>query len=278
MRRLLPILGLVVLAVACADGATPARTSDPGRPTGTAPPGRPAVVEQVVDGDSLRAVVDGAPVEVRLQGINAPERDECWADAARDALQGLVAGAEITLVGHDLDQFGRLLAVVYAGPLDVNRSLLEDGHAIATAGEHPLLADFLAAEADAFSRGRGLWARDACGPALDHGVRILHLEPDAPGRDDTNPNGEFIQIANQGDAIDMTGWAIRDESSVHRFRFPAGFVLGAGAIVTVRSGPGVDAPDTLYWGADTTVWSNAGDTALLLEPSGAIADRVRYAG
>lgn len=278
MRRLLPILGLVVLAVACADGATPARTSDPGRQTGTVPQGRTALVEHVADGDSLRALVDGASVEVRLQGINAPERDECWSDPARDALRTLVADREVVLVGDDVDQFGRLLAVVYVGPVDVNRRLLEDGHAIATAAEHPLLADFLAAEAEAVSRGKGLWARDACGPALDHGVRILHLEPDAPGRDDTNPNGEFIQIVNEGDAIDMTGWSIRDESSVHRFRFPSGYVLGAGASLTVRSGPGVDTAGTLYWGADTTVWTNAGDTALLLEPSGAIADRIRYSG
>ena len=92
--------------------------------------------------------------------------------------------------------------------------------------------------------------------------------------------GRNVRIVNQDKSAgaEGPGWAIRDESSVHRFRFPAGFVLGAGAIVTVRSGPGVDAPDTLYWGADTTVWSNAGDTALLLEPSGAIADRMRYAG
>ena len=72
---------------------------------------------------------------------------------------------------------------------------------------------------------------------------------------------------------------LRDESSVHRYTFPPGVVLDTGGITVIRSGCGVDQPpDLLYWCADGPVWTNAGDTVLVLEPSGAIADRARYLG
>ena len=43
------------------------------------------------DGDSFLAIVDGGEEEVRLIGINAPERGECLADDARQALVELAA-------------------------------------------------------------------------------------------------------------------------------------------------------------------------------------------
>jgi hypothetical protein len=68
---------------------------------------------------------------------------------------------------------------------------------------------------------------------------------------------------------------LRDESSVHRYLFPDGFTLGPGARVTVRSGWGDDDGDTLHWGAGS-VWSNDGDTVLLLDAAGNVVDRRRY--
>lgn len=235
-------------------------------------------MDTVIDGDSLRIVIDGVSTEVRLLGINAPERDECWADEARSSLESLTAGTSLTVVGSGRDQYGRLLGYVYASGANVNLALVAEGHAIVIATGHELLPEFLAAEDDAVRLDRGLWASDACGDSIDHAVRIWGIEPDAPGRDDTNPNGEFVTITNEGDDIDLTGWMVRDESSVHRYTFPDGFILQRDAIIAIRSGCGVDQPPDLYWCAETTVWTNSGDTVLLLDPSGAIADRERYFG
>ena len=151
-------------------------------------------------------------------------------------------------------------------------------HSIALATDHDLLPDFLAAEEEAAALERGLWAPTACGSgATTTGVRIWAIEPDAPGRDDRNPNGEFVAIANEGSSgAELTGWMIRDESSKHRYTFPSDFVLAPGTIVTVRSGCGDDSDDTLYWCADGTVWTNSGDTVLLLDAAGAVVERLRY--
>jgi micrococcal nuclease len=244
---------------------------------GTAPAGTAATVETIYDGDSMLVRVDGAEDEVRLLGINAPEQGECFADPARELLASMIAAGPLTLVGSDRDQYGRLLAYAYVGGTNLNEEMVRAGGAVAMSTDHPLRADFIAAEQDATVAGAGLWAAGACGPDTDTDtVTIWDLQADAPGRDDANPNGEFVVVANSGDSVDLTGWIMRDESSVHRFRFPEGFVIGAGAFVTIRSGCGTDTATELFWCADGPVWNNDGDTAMLLDPSGRFVSQFRY--
>lgn len=270
MRRF--AVSLTAFLVACTSGAEPQSTTEPSSSGGIA-----VGIESVLDGDSVRVEVEDRTIEVRLLGINAPERGECWADEARTALEDALAGGNLSIVGEEEDQYGRLLAYLFLGVINVNRRLVLDGNAIAIAVEHDELPDFLAAEEEAIALERGLWSPAACGSTPDRfDVRIWAIEPDAPGRDDRNPNGEFVAITNEGPPADLTGWMLRDESSAHRYTFPDGFILADGEIVTVRSGCGDDSRPDLYWCADGPVWTNSGDTVILLDGLGAVVDRVRY--
>jgi len=268
-------IALAVFLAACTPSADQPTTTTEDSIAGAVP----ARVDAVLDGDSLRVTVEGDEIEVRLLGINSPEHGECWADEARATLEGTVAEGDVSLVGTEEDQYGRLLVYLFAGSTNVNRRQILDGSAIAIASEHAELPDFLAAEEEAIALERGWWNAAACGSTGARAeVRIWAIEPDAPGRDDQNPNGEFVAITNDGTDADLTGWMVRDESSVHRYTFPDGFVLGGGSVITIRSGCGQDEGSYSYWCADGTVWNNSGDTVLLLDPSGAIVDRVRYFG
>ena len=130
------------------------------------------------------------------------------------------------------------------------------------------------AESAAFEAGLGRWQPDACGPVVAAELAITDLEPDAPGDDSANANGEWIEIANRGDAAaDLTGWAIQDESSSHRFGFPSDFVLRPADTVRIYSGCGQQSITELYWCDTDPVWTNRGDTAYLLDPSGNVVDR-----
>ncbi|MEX0826848.1 MAG: lamin tail domain-containing protein [Acidimicrobiia bacterium] len=260
------LVAVLIVVAAC---SAPTVDADP-----TTPEGRSARVAAVLDGDSVRVVVDGATTEVRLLGINAPEVDECWADEARTALQNLLED-EITLVEDGADQFGRTLAHLHSGGRHINLALVEAGAAIALATEHP---DFAAAEQAAFEDRLGLWSPTACGPAATLEVHISEVSFDAPGPDDENQNGEFAVVSNEGPEADLGGWWIRDESSTHRFRFPDGFVLGTGDRVIIRSGCGQDGSGELYWCANGPVWNNDGDMAMLLDAYGNVDDRWRYEG
>ena len=253
---------------------TPVTTSPVG--SGSAPEGTAATVETVADGDSMSVATDGVVDEVRLLGIAAPERGECFADRSRQLLAGM-AGDAVVLVGAERDQYGRRLAYVYVGATNINEEMLRSGGAIALSADHPMRSDFIAAEQEATLSGVGLWAPDACGPGTsDTTVSIWAVEADAPGRDDENPNGEFVVIANSGPPRDLTGWTLRDESSVHRYRFPEGLVIAEGQFITIRSGCGTDTATDLYWCAGGSVWNNTGDTAILIDTGGAFVSRLRY--
>ena len=103
MRTLVPILALVLAACSPqASISTVAETPEP-----AAPQGRQGRIDRVLDGDSLRIVIEGVSIEVRLLGINAPERDECWAEESRSALTAATAGRRLTVVGGEVDHYGR---------------------------------------------------------------------------------------------------------------------------------------------------------------------------
>jgi endonuclease YncB( thermonuclease family) len=237
-------------------------------------------VIHVDDGDSLQVVMDGVDERVRLLGINAPERDECLGDASRDQLEALVGDAVVLgLEPVERDQFGRVLAHVFASDVYVNREQVANGLAIVFSDPNAFQAELIEAEQLAESDRVGMWAPDACGDRTDaDGVEIVDIEPDPPGRDEDNLDGEYVLIANTSNTdVNLGGFVLRDESTANRYLFDSGFVLEAGAEVAVVSGcsPG---SGELGWCADGPIWNNGGDSALLLDPSGRVVDHYRYAG
>ena len=247
-------------------------------PAEVAPPTAvPVAVTIVFDGDSFAGLIDGEEQQVRLLGINATERDECWSEEARSALDDML-GESVSVDVVDTDRFGRLLGYVYTDVGLVNARMIEAGHALALSNDHDRLTTFRRSEETAFSGALGMWRRNACGRASDNSIAIARVEYDAPGPDDENLNGEWVGITNDGSQQALGGWTLRDESSIHRFTFPAGFVLSADGAVVVLTGCGADEIDQLHWCSDGSVWSNGGDTALLLDGSGNVVDRFNYTG
>jgi micrococcal nuclease len=271
------------MAAACAaeDGgpAVPApQTTNPTSTTAATAGGLEATVLQVYDGDSLLVSVEGTEEEVRLLGINAPERDECFADQARAALSGLLASGPLHLdIQEERDQYGRLLAYAHAGDTFLNLALVAGGFALALQDDDPQQAEVLRADERAFAAGLGMWGAAACGPPSSAPATLLDIAPNPPGPDEDDLNGEWVLLGNRGDRdADLTGGVLRDESSTNRYPFPDGTLLAPGEQVTVHTGCGRDREGDLYWCQDGPVWNNGGDTALLLDPRGNVAGRLRY--
>ncbi|CAN5890695.1 hypothetical protein BH23ACT5_BH23ACT5_03410 [soil metagenome] len=225
------------------------------------------------DGDSLRTD-DG---RYRLIGINAPERDECLADTARDRLSELVAGAVvITHDSEETDHHGRDLVYVHAGDTFVNAMLVSEGLAIAVhsppnSAHTPALFE---AMDRARSAGVGLWDMTSCGSGSVAPIEIVEVEHDPPGNDADNLEAEYVVVANTGtEPVDLTGWTIRDESTVNRYFFPEGTMLQPGASLTVSSGDG-----PFGFGLGTPVWNNDGDTVYLVDDQGRYVDQSIISG
>jgi endonuclease YncB( thermonuclease family) len=254
----------IVVALLVVAACTP---SDVISPATTAVEGAPAVVTWVYDGDTIEVEQDGRVFDVRLDGINAPERGECYHQEATSHLIAGVKGREIGLVVTGEDQFDRVLAMVWDGDVWVNRDLVASGMAIATTdpdGDDALVD----AESDAYADGLGLWG--ACGTGPTHPVEIQTVVFDPQGPDDEALDEEYVVLVNSGDtAVDLEGWVLRDESSRHRHHFAA-LRLDPGETLIVRSG------DDGWDPGASPVWSNDGDMALLLDPEGRIVARYRY--
>ena len=87
---------------------------------------------EVFDGDSFVVeTASGDEIEVRLHGIDAPEKDQAYADNARTALTDLIGEERIRVETIDVDRFGREVARVFrlADGLDVNAEMVKQGHA-----------------------------------------------------------------------------------------------------------------------------------------------------
>jgi endonuclease YncB( thermonuclease family) len=124
----------------------------------------------VVDGDSL---VVGSE-RIRLYGVDAFERhQQCPAGAGRlidcgqRAAQELarhVQDADIDCEVRDRDRYGRLVAICWAGAIELNALLVRQGWAVAY---HAYSSRYAAAEMLARETGSGVWAyvREAPSPA-----------------------------------------------------------------------------------------------------------------
>jgi endonuclease YncB( thermonuclease family) len=127
------------------------------------PPARPGdlvgTVVRVADGDSftVELAAGGAPVAVRLQGIDAPEICQPWGHQAKAALEGMVLGRPVTIANKGRDDHGRMLAVVEVDGADVGERLVRDGHAWSYRYRHDK-GPFVAEERMARALGRGLHA------------------------------------------------------------------------------------------------------------------------
>jgi len=126
-----------------------------------------AVVMHVVDGDTID--LDSGD-RVRYLMIDSPEsttEQECWGAEAKQANAALVEGKTVRL-RYDVeceDEYGRLLAYVELANQEINRVMVERGHAcvlqIPPNGE-TVLDEYRDLEYAAELLGKGLWA--ACNP------------------------------------------------------------------------------------------------------------------
>ena len=115
---------------------------------------------RVIDGDTI--VIAGE--RIRLHGIDAPEmKQTChtskgqeWncGELAKQALEKLVQGQDVTCKGDKRDRYKRLIAVCYVGPFNINEQMVTDGWALAY---RKYSKDYMRAETFAKSRREGMW-------------------------------------------------------------------------------------------------------------------------
>lgn len=240
-------------------------------------PARRGIVKYVIDGDTI--VLESGE-KVRYLGINAPEKGRPFSTEATEQNKRLVAGKEVGLEldVQTKDQYGRTLAYVWLGETMVNLELVRQGFAnVYTVPPNVKYKDeFLAAEREAREAERGLWEKGEALGTSKTAVKIVNINADAPGNDNNNKNGEWVEIKNQGSTtVNMNGWTLKDEAN-HIYTFQ-NFSLPPNTSVFLYSGTGTDTATKLYWHSKKyAIWNNTGDTAFLRDASGNLVDSYPY--
>ena len=109
------------------------------------------------DGDTLTVLRNGRGVKLRLYAVDAPELGQAFGQPSRKSLSNLCFGrsAQVTAMGED--KYGRTLARVECGGLEVNAEQLRRGMAwhYAQYNRDPALQQL---EAEARRQRLGLWS------------------------------------------------------------------------------------------------------------------------
>ncbi len=111
----------------------------------------------IVDGDTFKAKVQGAVMDFRLQAVDAPERDQPYGVEATSELAKLVRSRELLFVYDDVDRYGRIVARVWVGNVDVNLEMISRGAAWFDS-EYANDDELYHAEQQAREAKRGLWS------------------------------------------------------------------------------------------------------------------------
>ena len=122
---------------------------------------------RVVDGDTIHI----GKTKIRLHGIDAPEmkqtcrtskgKEQMCGVLAKQALERLVKGQDVTCKGDTRDRYKRLIAVCYVGQLNINEQMVADGWALAY---RRYSTDYVRAETLAKSRREGMWRTEFVPP------------------------------------------------------------------------------------------------------------------
>ena len=143
MRNMLIIMVLIFIFVIA--GAADALTGAP----------------RIVDGDTIWI----GESKIRLHGIDAPEaRQECLrgdgtayhcGQASTNALRALVGSQPVRCEGNTIDRYKRLIAVCYAGSINLNAEVVRQGWALTY---RRYSKDYVSVEMEAQEARRGIWA------------------------------------------------------------------------------------------------------------------------
>jgi micrococcal nuclease len=228
------------------------------------------VVKEVIDGDTV-ILSDGS--RVRLIGINTPEHGMYFYGEAKEALEIMVLGKNVTLEKDisEKDQYRRLLRYVHVDSLFVNLEMVKRG--FANVYTYPpdvkYMDKFLEAERYARENNLGLWQKS------DSTSVEIQVNYDAPGNDNTNLNGEYVMIKNTGkEIINIYGWTIKDSAtSIYKF---GRYLFKPGEVIYIFTGSGEDSEGKFYWGNTKPVWNNKHDTLYLRDSGGLLIEIFDY--
>jgi micrococcal nuclease len=116
-------------------------------------------VFRVIDGDTFVLQTTEGNIKVRMDGIDAPERKQCFGKESMEFLNQYI-GKDCMLERKGVDRYGRTIGVLWIDHVNINLLMVKEGYAwhFKKYSNDEKLAD-----AEMFARQAkiGLWANDS---------------------------------------------------------------------------------------------------------------------
>lgn len=117
----------------------------------------------VIDGDTVLVLKHGHPLKIRLADIDAPEvghagsqKSQRFGPASRDALKQLILHKRVKVDTLAIDKYGRTVALLKLGALNINEEMVRRGMAWEYSHFHSD-RHYIALQRQARQQRRGLW-------------------------------------------------------------------------------------------------------------------------
>lgn len=142
----------------------------------------------VLDGDTLLVLQENNPVKVRLVGIDAPELAQPFGEEARQSLAGLVMNRQVQVISRAIDVYGRMIADVRIGNINLSHEQVRLGMAWESSRFHNH-QELITLLREAQSSRRGLWAGEQMiEPSQWRKLHPSHSATQAPFPTTTGPS------------------------------------------------------------------------------------------
>lgn len=85
-------------------------------------------VVSVADGDTVTILTDNdEQIRIRLYGIDAPEKGQDFSNKSRQFLHDLCYGKIVSIEKKGIDQYERVLGIVYINEFNLNKEMVRNG-------------------------------------------------------------------------------------------------------------------------------------------------------
>lgn len=183
---------------------TPTPTSTPNPTSMSAPKGMQEVkVDFVVDGDTIKVLINGNVETIRLIGIDTPETVDprkpvqCFgreaSNKAKEILNNQIVYLESDPTQGERDKYQRLLRYVWLGDnTNFNKLMILEGyaHEYTYAVPYKYQTEFKQAEKEAEESSRGLWSPNTCSGNTTQAVYQQTVTQSAPANV-SNTSGSY---------------------------------------------------------------------------------------
>ena len=117
-------------------------------------------IDSVIDGDSIMITSKGKEVEIRLFGVDTPEKTQAFGQSAKNFTGAMASGKEIRVEPISKDQSGKIVAMVFVNGINLNEQIISQGFGWVYRQycKERFCADWLKLESTAKASQKGLWA------------------------------------------------------------------------------------------------------------------------